>query len=218
MKRMKQTMVSLVLTVLLAVTPAALAAASVSAADVAAARITFSEAITVASDAYPGLKLLSLSLDDENGTPVYQAELYNPADGSCTVLSIDGLSGQALTQSADTDDVQDENQDEGNNQQDEGNKQDEQEMEAENDSNNESENGHEDAALIQDAVLTVAQAQALVLKANPGASVTEIELQNENGTPVFGAAFIDSGGQTQTVKIDAVTGAFLPEDMQSENE
>lgn len=211
MKRMKQTLVSLVLTVLLVVTPAALAAASVSAADMATVQITFSEAVSIASDAYPKLKLFSLSLDDENGVLVYQAELYNPADGSSTVLSIDAASGQVLAQSADTDDVQDENEDEGNNQ-------DEQEMEAENDSNNEAENDNKDAALIQDAVLTVAQAQDLVLKANPGASVTEIELQDENGTPVFGAAFIDSGGRTQTVKINAITGAFLSEDIQSENE
>lgn len=216
MKRMYQILVSLTMTVLLAGTPVAFAAASASASDMAAMKITFNEALAIANGAYPDLKLFSLSLDDENGAWVFQAELLDPADGSSVTVGIDSVTGEVLPLSGDEDNVNNENEDDGNR----GNENDrnEQDMENGNVSDKETENDAEDAALLQNADLTILQAYTLVMNANTGAFITQIELQNENERPVYDAAFIDVGGQAQIVKIDATTGAILSEEQQSENE
>lgn len=59
--------------------------------------------------------------------------------------------------------------------------------------------------------ITADQAQAAALAKFPGATINnrKVELQDENGTLVWGVALTDISGTVQDVKIDANTGAIL---------
>ena len=56
-----------------------------------------------------------------------------------------------------------------------------------------------------DATITPEQAKAAALKANPDATVTEIELENENGVLVYDVELSNS----MDVEVDAGTGVVL---------
>jgi len=63
----------------------------------------------------------------------------------------------------------------------------------------------ETAALQNQAKITPEQAQEIALIANPGATVVEIELDNENGQVVYGVE-LSTGVE---VKVDAIGGVIL---------
>ncbi len=56
---------------------------------------------------------------------------------------------------------------------------------------------------------TADQAQAAALAQFPGATITQVELQDENGAPVWGVTLTDAGGAAQDVKIDGTSGQVL---------
>jgi hypothetical protein len=53
---------------------------------------------------------------------------------------------------------------------------------------------------------TVDQAKAAALAKFPGGTVAKAELEDENGTVVWGVALTDASGQRQDVKVDANSG------------
>ena len=71
----------------------------------------------------------------------------------------------------------------------------------------------ESAALAAQAKITSEEAQAMALKANPGATVTKVELDNENGTLVYSVEL--SNGLD--VKVDAGNGKILNTETGGEN-
>lgn len=198
-------------------------------ADVSTPVVSFDQAVTLAKSAAPGYELMSLTLEDENGTQVYQAELINPADGTLMKVKIDSTSGQLISDNA-ADERIGENDNETADEQngtddnveyvgkDDGQEQDanENENEAVDEQNGQVANDTADAALMAKATVTLAQAEATILSANAGAMITSIKLEDENGMPVFSAMLIDTNGQQIEVMVDAVTGSILPGENQSE--
>jgi hypothetical protein len=56
---------------------------------------------------------------------------------------------------------------------------------------------------------TADQAQAAALAQFPGATVKQVELQDEHGTLVWGVTLTDASGTAQDVKIDGTSGQVL---------
>jgi uncharacterized membrane protein YkoI len=71
----------------------------------------------------------------------------------------------------------------------------------------------ESAALAAQAKITSEEAQAMALKANPGATVTKAELDDENGALVYSVEL--SNGLD--VKVDAGNGKILNTETGGEN-
>ena len=210
MKHKQNSILSLVLTVLLALTTLMITGAA--AQEAAAVNVSFHQAVTAAGEAYPNLLLYSLSLEDENGFSLYQAELYNPADGTVVEVGIDSTTGEMIEKAAD-EDYQDE--DGGNSYENETEA--DTEYESEDVTENDTETGKEDAALAAQVKLTVAQVEELVASTNPNAVILSIDLENENGQPVYEVLFTAETGQKMSLTIDAVSGAFLAGDEQEVN-
>ena len=53
------------------------------------------------------------------------------------------------------------------------------------------------------------QAQAAALAQFPGATVAQVELQDENGAPVWGVTLTDASGAAQDVTVDGTSGQVL---------
>lgn len=66
----------------------------------------------------------------------------------------------------------------------------------------------EDQNLAAKAGLTADQATAAALGANPGAQVVQVQLEDENGTVVYGVE-LSVGGKSLDVKVDAQNGKVL---------
>lgn len=56
---------------------------------------------------------------------------------------------------------------------------------------------------------TAEQAKAAALAKFPGGTVTQVELQDENGTPVWGVELTDAGGKAQDLKVDGNSGQVI---------
>jgi uncharacterized membrane protein YkoI len=67
---------------------------------------------------------------------------------------------------------------------------------------------NEQAKLQQAATLTQDQATASALKQVPG-TVKAVELEDENGTVVYGVQIVGADGKSYDVKVDAKTGTVL---------
>jgi uncharacterized membrane protein YkoI len=176
--------------------------------------LPFEQALTIAQTAVPDYALMSLSIEDENGTVTYLAELMSQTDGTMLEITLDGASGQILAnnpldKNAEENDGENngDNVDEQNNDETAGENADEQ-------SDNESVNNANDAVLMAKAVLTQQQAEDIALGANAGAVFADIQLNDENGLAVYGVALTAADGQKFEVKVDAVTGAILPDENQ----
>jgi len=67
----------------------------------------------------------------------------------------------------------------------------------------------ESAALASQAKITADQANAAALAQFAGGTVKKTELEDENGTIVYGVKLTDSAGKQHDVKVDATTGKVL---------
>ena len=74
-----------------------------------AVKISFSQALSIVNTAYPDYTIFALQLDSENGSLVYQAELFNASDNTVLEVTIDPVSGQVLSQAAGADEQNSEN-------------------------------------------------------------------------------------------------------------
>jgi uncharacterized membrane protein YkoI len=70
---------------------------------------------------------------------------------------------------------------------------------------------NEQAKLQQAATLTQQQATDIALKQVSG-TVKSVELEDNNGTVVYGVQIVDANGKGSDVKVDAKTGAVLQAD------
>ena len=191
---MKRTtiIVSLALILMLAGIPALAATVSTTSATTTEAKpnpgISFNQAISLAKAAAPGYRLMELSLDDEDGQLIYEAELIRLTDSSKIEIILDAATGELIPNTPDDEDDEDKNE------------------------------NLEDAVLLAKAVITFEQANDYVLKANAGAMITEIELEEENGLLVYKVEFFSANGQETEVMVDAVTGAIIPVNNQSDGQ
>lgn len=192
-----------------------------------AAALPFDQAITLAQGTHPDWALVALSLDNENDTLVYEAELVNPADGTKAEVQLNAVTGEMIAQGAAGDNAALENADDtgddsgeaeapdngqdSQKQENGGNEQDVQEQKQQANADDATEAG-DMLALLAQATVTLPQAGDTALAAYPGAFITEIELEDENGLPVFGVTLSDAQGQPVEVKVDAVSNAIVPED------
>ncbi len=187
----------------------------------------FDQAVTLAQGVHPDWALVALSLDNENDTLIYEAELVNPADGAKAEVQFNAVTGEMMAQDTAIDSAELENAggagddsseaeavdngQTGAEQENDGNQRDTQEQEQQATADDATEAG-DDLAVLAQATVTLPQAGDTALAAYPGAFITEIELEDENGAPVFGVTLSDAQGQRAQVKVDAVSGAILPED------
>jgi uncharacterized membrane protein YkoI len=65
------------------------------------------------------------------------------------------------------------------------------------------------AALASQAKVTANQAKAAALARFPGATVGQVELDDEDGVVVYSVELTDSTGKGQDVKVDATSGTVL---------
>ena len=72
----------------------------------------------------------------------------------------------------------------------------------------------EAAALQSQATISAADAEAAALAANPGASVVQTELDDENGSVVYSVE-LDNGSD---VNVDATNGTILTTETGADNE
>jgi uncharacterized membrane protein YkoI len=77
---------------------------------------------------------------------------------------------------------------------------------------------NEQAKLQKEASITQDQATKAVLDQYPGGTVKQVELEDENGSAVYGAQVVAKDGKSYDVKVDAKTGKVLKADDDSENE
>lgn len=193
MKRKQKTFVSITLALLLAVSTLLIASADsgTSYSAMTSVTVSFSDALSIVSDAYPDLKLLSQALDDENGVYVYQAELVNPADSSVIEISIDSQSGQVSTQAG-----------EDNTQTQQG------DQNGESDDNG---NAAQSEAVDMNAVkVSFSQALSIVRTAYPDRTLFALQLDSKNGSLVYLAELLSaSDNSVLEVKVDAVSGQML---------
>ena len=150
---------------------------------------------------------------------IYQAELINPTDGATMEIKMDSTSGQLITNNA-ADASIGENSNEAADEQngtdsnveyigkDDGQSQDENKTVDVQNANTATDTA--DTALMAKASVTLTQAKETILSANAGAVITGIQLEDENGTPVYSAMLVDANGQKIEVMVDAVTGTILP--------
>ena len=187
MKRMKKTYVSFILVLLLAVSPFLIASADsgTNYTAMTSVKVSFNQALSIVSDAYPDLTLFALSLDDENGVFVYQAELLNPIDSSVIEIAINSESGQISAQANDINDQNDQDEQTGENVQYEGNSQDEFNDENENSSDeSQDESTGDEFSALGSSVMSFAMEIQIVINGESGqisAQANDVNDQNDQG-------------------------------------
>jgi uncharacterized membrane protein YkoI len=185
--------------------------------------ISFDQAVILARAAAPGYELMALSLEDENGTQIYQAELINPIDVTMVEVMIDASSGQTIINNAagenameNSNETADEQNGNDSNVEyvgsDDG--QDQGENEAADVQNGKTATDTTDTTLMAKDI-TLTQAKETILSAYAGAVIIDIQLEDENGMPVYSATLKDANGHQIEVMVDAVSGTILPGENQS---
>jgi uncharacterized membrane protein YkoI len=156
------------------------------------AKITEAQSKDIALKEVPGT-VNEVELDDENGTIVYDVEVI-AKDGTRHDVIIDAKTGKVIN-------VEIEDEDENGNEE-----------------NDDEENDpQEQAALAKQAKITEAQSKDIALKEVPG-TVNDVELEDEDGTIVYGVEVIAKDGTQHDVKIDAKTGKVVKVELDDEDE
>jgi len=76
----------------------------------------------------------------------------------------------------------------------------------------------ESAALESLATITADEAGQAALTANPGGTVADVELENENGSVVYEVHMTDASGQAIEVQVDAGNGAVLGQEADDDSD
>lgn len=155
------------------------------------ATITKEEAISVALKEVAG-KVGDTELEDEDGTVVYGVEVTDD-QGNQQDVKVDAKTGKVLKVEAD-----DENEEEGDKDEEVSDKLEQQKLEKE-------------------AKISAKESITIALKEING-QVTETELEDEDGTVVYGVEITDNQGKKHDVKIDAKTGKVLKVEDDDEND
>ena len=145
------------------------------------AKITEEQATKTALEKVPGT-VNEVELEDENGTIVYGFEVVS-TDGTQQDVKVDAQTGKIVKVEADDEENGKENDEEENDTQ-------------------------TQAELAKQAKITEEEATKIALEKVPG-TVNEVELEDENGTIVYGIEVVSTDGTQQDVKVDAQTGKVV---------
>ena len=145
------------------------------------AKITEEEATKTALEKVPGT-VNEVELEDEDGTIVYGIEVVS-TDGTQQDVKVDAQTGKIVKVEADDEENGEENDEEENDTQ-------------------------SQAELAKQAKITEEEATKTALEKVPG-TVNEVELEDENGTIVYGIEVVSTDGTQQDVKVDAQTGKIV---------
>ena len=145
------------------------------------AKITEEQATKIALEKVPGT-VNEVELEDENGTIVYGFEVVS-TDGTQQDVKVDAQTGKIVKVEVDDEENGKENDEEENDTQ-------------------------TQAELAKQAKITEEQATKIALEKVPG-TVNEVELEDENGTIVYGIEVVSTDGTQQDVKVDAQTGKIV---------
>lgn len=162
------------------------------------ATITKDEAISAALKEVAG-KAADTELEDEDGTVVYGVEVTDD-QGKKQDVKVDAKTGKVLKVEAD-----DEEENEKG------------EKEEKEDKDGEVSDQQEQQLLEKEAKITAEESTTIALKEVKG-QVTDTELEDEDGTVVFGVEITDDQGKKHDVKVDAKTGKVLKVDVDDEND
>ncbi|MCK6208312.1 PepSY domain-containing protein [Bacillus infantis] len=160
------------------------------------ATITKEEAISAALEEVAG-KAAKTELEDEDGTVVYGVEVTDD-QGKNQDVKVDAKTGKVLKVEAD----------------DENEKADKEEKE---DKDSEVSDEQEQQQLEKEAKISAEESTTIALKEVKG-QVTDTELEDEDGTVVYGVEITDDQGKKHDVKVDAKTGKVLKVDLDDEND
>ena len=145
------------------------------------AKITEEEATKTALEKVPGT-VNEVELEDEDGTIVYGIEVVS-TDGTQQDVKVDAQTGKIVKVEADDEENGEENDEEEN-------------------------DAQSQAELAKQAKITEEEATKTALEKVPG-TVNEVELEDENGTIVYGIEVVSTDGTQQDVKVDAQTGKIV---------
>lgn len=162
------------------------------------ATITKDEAISAALKEVAG-KAVDTELEDEDGTVVYGVEVTDE-QGKKQDVKVDAKTGKVLKVEAD-----DEEENEKG------------EKEEKEDKDGEVSDQQEQQLLEKEAKITAEESTTIALKEVKG-QVTDTELEDEDGTVVYGIEITDDQGKKHDVKVDAKTGKVLKVDVDDEND
>ncbi|CAM3823861.1 MULTISPECIES: PepSY domain-containing protein [Mesobacillus] len=162
------------------------------------ATITKEEAISAALKEVAG-KAAGTELEDEDGTVVYGVEVTDD-QGKQQDVKVDAKTGKVLKVEADDDEENEKG-----------------EKEEKEDKDGEVSDQQEQQQLEKKAKITAEESTTIALKEVKG-QVTDTELEDEDGTVVYGVEITDDQGKTHDVKVDAKTGKVLKVDVDDEND
>jgi len=156
------------------------------------------EAIDIATTEANGT-VQEVELESEDGTPVYEVELV-AASGSETEVAIHADDGTVLeTESEEENEVEEDD-----------------EMEEENEVEEDDEMEEEDESVASDTVSLSEQEAIDTATAEASGTVTEVELESEDGTPVYEIELVASGGAETEVTVHANDGTVLNTETEDE--
>ena len=145
------------------------------------AKITEEQATKTALEKVPGT-VNEVELEDENGAIVYGFEVVS-TDGTQQDVKVDAQTGKIVKVEVDDEENGKENDEEENDTQ-------------------------TQAELAKQAKITEEAATKTALEKVPG-TVNQVELEDENGTIVYGIEVVSTDGTQQDVKVDAQTGKIV---------
>ena len=170
------------------------------------AKITEAESKAIALKQVPGT-VTDVELEDEDGTAVYGVEVQ-AKDGSKQDVKVNAQTGKI---------VKVDNGDEGEKGQENGQEANDKEVNDDQEVNGQEVNDNQDqVTLAKQAKITEAESKTIALKQVPG-TVTDVELEDEDGTVVYGVEVQAKDGSKQDVKVNAQTGKVLKVDNGDEN-
>jgi uncharacterized membrane protein YkoI len=165
----------------------ALAQSGNNATDQGQATISAADAEAIALAANPGTSVDENDLEKENSVLVYSIELSNGTD-----VAVDANTGEILQTRVDDEDNKKESEDQDS-------------AENESGADVEEQNEVDEQLPLGDAKITPEQAKSAALSQYPEANIIKVELENENGSLVYGVA-LTVNGKVYDVKVDANNG------------
>ena len=165
------------------------------------AKITEAESKAIALKQVPGT-VTDVELEDEDGTAVFGVEVQ-AKDGSKQDVKVNAQTGKIVKVN---------NGDEGEKGQENGQEANDKEVNDDQEVND----NQDQVTLAKQAKITEAESKAIALKQVPG-TVTDVELEDEDGTVVYGVEVQAKDGSKQDVKVNAQTGKIVKVDNGDEN-
>jgi uncharacterized membrane protein YkoI len=157
------------------------------------ATITQDQATKTVLEQYQGGTINQVELEDEDGSVVYGFDVVSK-DSKSYDVKVDAKTGKVLKA---------DNDNENENDQEENEKVEKQDP-------------NEQAKLQKEATITQDQATKTVLDQYQGGTVNQVELEDEDGSVVYGFDVVSKDGKSYDVKVDAKTGEITKADNDNE--